>query len=83
MEEDIYPWCQGFVVTGLLKDYYYIHNKFDHNVFNNFGGTYDTVVSEKIISICIEYTLMPENWIHHLHQHPHGEHIRGEMVDLL
>lgn len=38
---------------------------------------------EKIISICIEYTLMPENWIHHLHQHPHGEHIRGEMVDLL
>ena len=35
------------VVTGLLKDYYYIHNKFDHNVFNNFGGTYDTVVSGK------------------------------------
>ena len=35
------------VVTGLLKDYYYIHNKFDHNVFNNFGGTYDTVVPGK------------------------------------
>ena len=35
------------VVTGLLKDYYYRHNKFDHNVFNNFGGTYDTVVPGK------------------------------------
>ena len=35
------------VVTGLLKDYYYIHNKIDHNVFNNFGGTYDTVVPGK------------------------------------
>jgi len=35
------------VVTGLLKDYYYIHNKFDHNVFNNFGGTYDTAVPGK------------------------------------
>ena len=29
------------VVTGLLKDYYYIHNKFDHNVFNNFGSVSD------------------------------------------
>lgn len=35
------------VVTGLLKDYYYRHNKFEHNVFNNFGGTYDTVVPGK------------------------------------
>ena len=29
------------VVTGLLKDYYYRHNKFDHNVFNNFGSVSD------------------------------------------
>ena len=29
------------VVTGLLKDYYYSHNKFDHNVFNNFGSASD------------------------------------------
>ena len=29
------------VVTGLLKDYYYSHNKFDHNVFNNFGSVSD------------------------------------------
>ena len=29
------------VVTGLLKDYYYIHNKFAHNVFNNFGSVSD------------------------------------------
>ena len=29
------------VVTGLLKDYYYRHNKFDHNVFNNFGSASD------------------------------------------
>ena len=35
------------MVTGLLKDYYYRHNKFEHNVFNNFGGTYDTVVPGK------------------------------------
>ena len=29
------------VVTGLLKDYYYSHNKFDHKVFNNFGSVSD------------------------------------------
>ena len=29
------------VVTGLLKDYYYRHNKFEHNVFNNFGSVSD------------------------------------------
>uniref|UniRef100_UPI0040298AB4 hypothetical protein n=1 Tax=Butyribacter sp. TaxID=2822465 RepID=UPI0040298AB4 len=38
---------------------------------------------EKIIYACLGFIHMQESWIRHLHQHPHGEHIRGEMVDLL
>ena len=38
---------------------------------------------EKIIYACLGFIHMQESWIRYLHQHPHGEHIRGEMVDLL
>lgn len=40
VEEDILMVAR-LMVTGLLKDYYYSHNKFDHKVFNNFGSVSD------------------------------------------